>query len=482
MNYTEINRKRDLLRKAIERGTDFLFNVIEDGKAPAKKHDVEKPGIWTSAEILEFLLTNKVLPSYTLASQIDAIVDFILSKYDSISKGWGLTADDPAGSFSAITTGHCIYVLKLYLNVFVNAERKRSISGIISEAESSIISKQDGKKGFWNPGISSTSTVSTEMNYGKLFYSYHAYYGIKQIGNGSTFNTNSDKVIAARKKANIYFSDFADSLIKQAKANQTLNFNARATILGHAANLIQVLTDIDINGNSELLKELYSIVDSYDNEVCFTATTVPIYELPANSYNNFHLNTPFAVFFALLQSMDGVESLLKIADWYLNRQDARLHCWYFNDDCNSGIDTWSTCEALLVLSYTYTFCFEKHYERELLKVQAKYEHCDKCKNQIEGTLQTEIKNANKVIKKAKQSVIVSIAITIFSSLCAIVALIILSITKDEPWINVLITAVVIPAILQIVFFLKVPELPGLSEESKRILTMIDEQRDLESDR
>lgn len=478
MNYLEISHKRELFRKAIERGADFLFDAMEDGKAPAKKHDVEKPGIWTSTEILEFLLTNKALPSYSLANQIDAIIDFLISKYDASIRGWGLTAEDPPGSFSAITTGHCIYVLKLYLNAFVDTERKKHITKIISDAETTIISKQDARKGYWSPGPSSAKDVSTDMNYGKLFYSYHAYYGIKRIDDGTVFNANSDIVKAARKKANIYFSDFAYNIVKLVKSGQALNFNARATVLGHVANLIQVLADIDSSGNEALLNDLYEILDSYDDEVCFTATTVPIYELPANSYNNFHLNTPFAVFFALLSSNNGIKSLLKIADWYLDRQDPRVHCWYFNDDCNSGIDTWSTCEALLVLSYAYTFCYESYYKFELKQVQAKYEHCDSCKKKIEDTLQAETKIANQGMKKAKQSVLISVLITLFLSFCSIAALIVLSVVKDEPWINAIITAVIIPVILQVIFFLKIPEMPDLSQESKEVIAMIEEKKNL----
>lgn len=468
MNYAEINNKRNLLHKAIERGTDFLFNIMDGGKTPAKKHDVEKPGIWTSAEILEFLLTNNVLPSYSLATQIDAIVDFLISKYDDSAKGWGLTADDPAGSFSAITTGHCIYVLKLYLNTFVPTERKRHIIDIIKNAEASILAKQD-KKGFWIPETSTATVVSTDMNYGKLFYSFHAYYGIKKISNGTAFNT--DQVLAARKRANLYFTEFANSLVNKAKADRSPNFNSKATLLGHAANLIQVLSDIDVEGNTELLAELLIIVNSYD-DVFFTATTVQIFELPANSYNTFHINTPFAVFFALLAVPDSVTNLLKVVDWYLSRQDTRLHCWYYNDDCNSNIDTWSTCEALLVLSFAYTFCFENYYEGELLKVKAKYEHCDECKKKIENTLVVTTKTANRGIKKAKSGAIVSIIISIFSCVCAIISLVILSVIKNEPWINVIITAVVIPVILQIVFFLRMPELPELPEDIKNILATI----------
>ena len=474
MEYLEISNKRELFRKSIERGTDFLFNAMEDGRAPAKKHDVEKPGIWTSTEILEFLLTNKVLPSYSLSYQIDAIIDFLISKYDGSVKGWGLTAEDPTGSFSAITTGHCIYVLKLYLNAFLDTDRKRTISKVISEAETSIIAKQDSKKGFWSPGNESSESVSTEMNYGKLFYSYHAYYGIKRIGEGTIVNSNSDKINAARKKANIYFSDFAYNIVKLVNSSQSLNFNARATVLGHVANLIQVLADIDAKGNEALLNELYKILDSYDDEVCFTATTVPIYELPANSYNNFHLNTPFAVFLALLSSKNSAKGLLKIADWYLDRQDPRLHCWYFNDDCNSGIDTWSTCEALLVLSYAHIFCYESYYEFELKKVKEKYEQCEACKDTIKKTLKSEAQSANHSINGAKQSMIISIVISIFLSLCSIAALIILSVITEEPWINAIITAVVIPIILQIVFFLRIPEVPKLSEEAQNVISSIDE--------
>ncbi len=127
MDFKEVCQKRDYIRKAIEQGTSFLFSVTVEGWAPAKKHDVKTPGIWSSTEMLEFLLTNTVLPSYSIAKTIELLVDYIIGKYDESVSGWALTAVDPPGAFSAITTGHCIYVLKLYINRFTSDARKNQI-------------------------------------------------------------------------------------------------------------------------------------------------------------------------------------------------------------------------------------------------------------------------------------------------------------------------------------------------------------------
>lgn len=178
MEFQEISKTREYIRNAIEQGAYFLFSVTGKGGTPAKKHDVRSPGIWASAEMLAFLLTNKVLPSYSIANTIELIVDFIISEYDSSVSGWPLTADDPPKAFSAITTGYCIYVLKLYLNIYTTDARQERLLKIINDAETSILSAQDTEKGFWIPKTKLAS-VDTTMNYGKLFYSFHAYYGIK---------------------------------------------------------------------------------------------------------------------------------------------------------------------------------------------------------------------------------------------------------------------------------------------------------------
>lgn len=459
MDFREINIKREYIRNAIEQGTSFLFSATGEGVAPAKKHDVKSPGIWTSAEMLEFLLTNKVIPSYSISKTIELIVDYIISKYDNSISGWALTAFDPPGSFSAITTGHCIYVLKLYLNKFTADARKKQLLKIINDAETSILSAQDTDKGFW---IAKTKFVSvdTTMNYGKLFYSVHAYYGIKKV-NGYV-NDNTFRVANARKTANFYFVNFANSLIKEAYSDSEQDINSKATLLGHAANLIQVLSDIDAEGNSIILNKLHCLIKLFEESI-FTATTVQIYELPANTYNNFHMNTAFNVFFALINSIDGSEEILKIIDWYLKHQDPTLHCWYLGANSNSGIDTWSTCEALLILGYAYTYYFEEYYQGELIKVQKKYEYCDNCKKEQVETISSIAENVNMVTKKIKRFSITSTVITIFSVVCTVVAVLILSEVSNNRWLNIFSTVIIIPAVFQIASSIKLPDLSDIDK-------------------
>lgn len=459
MDYREICKKREYIRNAIEQGTSFLFSVTGEGVAPAKKHDVKSPGIWTSAEMLEFLLTNKVLPSYSIAKTIELIVDYIISKYDESVSGWALTASDPPGAFSAITTGHCVYVLKLYLNKFTTGARKKQLLKIIINAETSILSSQDTDKGFWIPKTNFAS-VDTIMNYGKLFYSIHAYYGIKQV-NGYE-NDNAYRVANARNKANFFFVSFANSLINEAYSNSELDINSKATLLGHAANLIQVLSDIDSEGNGIILNKLHSIIKLFEESI-FTTTSVQIYELPANTYNNFHMNTAFNVFFAQINSIDGSEEILKIIDWYLKHQDQTLHCWYLGANRESGIDTWSTCEALLVLGYAYTYYFEEYYQAELTKVQIKYENCDECKKEQAEVISSITENVNMVAKKIKRFSITSIVITIFSVTCAVAAVLVLSEVSNNRWLNLFSTVIVIPAIFQIAFSIKLPDLSDIDK-------------------
>jgi hypothetical protein len=459
MDFHDINQKRQYIRMAIEQGTSFLFSVTGEGVAPAKKHDIKSPGIWTSAEMLEFLLTNKVLPSYSIAKTIEQTVDYIISKYDETVSGWALPASDPPGAFSAITSGHCIFVLKLYLNKFTTDARRKQIIKIINNAETSILSAQDTEKGYWIPK-SSLASVDTAMNYGKLFYSVHAYFGIKKVSGYD--NDNSFRVANARKMANLYFVSFANSLIKEALSDSQQDINSKATLLAHAANLIQVLSDIDVEENGIILNKLLNIVHLFEESI-FTTTTVQIYELPANTYNNFHLNTAFNVFFALLNSVDGSEEIMKIIDWYLKHQDPTLHCWYLGANSNSGIDTWSTCEALLVLGYAYTYYFEEYYQVELAKVQERFEYCDECKREQNEAINSITENVNMAVKKIKRFSITSTVITIISVVCAVVAVLILSEVSNNRWLNLLSTVIVIPAIFQIASSIKLPDLSDIDK-------------------
>lgn len=464
MEYQEIGKTREYIRKAIEEGANFLFSVTGNAGVPAKKHDVKAPSIWTSAEMLEFLLINKVLPSYSIANTIDSMVDFLISKYDPSVSGWALTADDPPKAYSAITTGYCTYILKLYLNTYTTDARKEQLLKIINDAETSILAAQDSEKGFWIPK-SKLKSVDTNMNYGKLFYSVHAYYGIKNV-NGY-INNNSFRVANARKMANFYFLDFANNLIDKAYSISEQDTTSQTTLLGHAANLIRVLSDIDPDGNAIIINKLYDVVKKFKDST-FTTTSVQIYELPSNAYNNFHLNVAYNVFLALVDSIDHSEEILEITNWYLKQQDPNLHCWYLGANRNSGIDTWSTCEALVILSYAHNYYFEKYYQSELAKIQKKHYLLDGHKKEQVEAVNFIAENVNLITKKIKTFAITSTIITIISVVCTVVALLVLSEISNNRWLNLFSTVIIIPAIYQIAASFKLPDLSDIDKVQEYI--------------
>ena len=84
----EYQKTKNAIKKAVQTGTQFIFNCMVDGKVPSYSPSSRKFGLWPAAEMANFLISNQILPK-TCSSQIDFIIDFLLSKFKSFSDGTG---------------------------------------------------------------------------------------------------------------------------------------------------------------------------------------------------------------------------------------------------------------------------------------------------------------------------------------------------------------------------------------------------------
>lgn len=220
------------------------------------------------------------------------------------------------------------------------------------------------------------------------------------------------------------------------------------------------------------------------NSLLYSAPSVEISELPNSGYNKFSNNIPFDLYFAIKDNPDCVELARDIINWYLSDINTQFNCWFFP---GTNMNTWPTCEAILVLSNAHAFFFESALKQicnnELMRIKEKYKQCEECKGEITDYLVPQKeqfkKSMDKYVHKVKKTSGFSIAVTIFACVCAVAALITLSIILEQYWLNTLITVVIVPLILQIVFVVKIPEYSDkMQDEQEDILSKINEREDM----
>lgn len=463
----EFQKTKTDIKKAVLAGTQFIFNCMTDGKVPSYSPSSRKFGLWPAAEMANFLISNQILPK-TCSNQIDSIIDFLISKFKAFSDGtgaWHATVNGTREYYSSQTTGYCAYVLKLYYNEFLTNERKNKIKNIITQSEKYIISKQQDA-GFWTPCSSTSDTVGTDgINYADFFYSYHSYIGIKILPQYNYERSNI--VLSALSKAKGYFYKFADHLIQSYK-QQTLSDSAKIVLLSNISKVLQVLNDFDEENIKSVIAELHRIsLEIFDivNRNDFMSSAVTLDRLDTDSQRTYHNNTPFDVYFALREEKISAQNLLRVVDWYLNNQDAVKECWYLNADPNTNQSTWTTIEALLVLSDAYDMLSEELYlrefqslEDELKKNEAEKTALLKTKEQYKQEIEQYEQKLNLNIKKIKKQnkiwMGVSVGISIFISvICFVLFVCVVSIGMNpvlEKFIDVVIFSLVGNAIFQVI--------------------------------
>ena len=441
-----------------------------------------KYGIWPTTEFLEFLLTNNVIPSTPqIVDIIEKMVNFIVAKYNPKEQKWPFT-DVEGCDTSAITSGHCIYVLKLYISrQFVDNTKREKIKKIIKEAEATHIAdcRRDGS---WEI-LNGDDAVDDTLNYGRIFHTFNAWFGIKRVYGYSDDIANLQSV---RSRLSRYVINMSEKLIGEYERNKAQYRGAAlGALICNMAKVIQILNDYDDDDCVENKKRLLQIVlqvsreNDIRNDLLHSASSVEIKELPNTTYNTFKNNIPFDLYFAVCDAPECINVTQDIIKWYAdNKQKGNFWLWP-----GSHMNTWPTCEALLVLANAHEFFFEtaikQNCQEELDKTKEKYKQCEECKKTINNYLkplkERFEKSRKDYIGKVKGAIIRSIIITVFVSVCAIAALIALSIVLEQYWLNTLITVVIVPLILQIAFVLKIPEYNDIDESNKQeVLNVINE--------
>ena len=401
----ELLEKLEIIKRGIEEkvpeGAKFIFDCMDGGKVPSYHSRSNRFGLWPAAEMAHFLLTNHILPK-TCSQKIEQIIDFLISNFDEKVGAWPATINGTQTYFSAHMTGYCTYVFKLYFNDFLIDERKIQIESIINQAEKYLISKQM-EAGFWTPESTKGATPSPDgINYADFFYSYYAYFGIREVG-GYHRNSNTD-INNALDRAKKYFRKYAEILINQ-QIDETADQTER---MSNVSKLLQVLNDFDDKSLSDDIDKLHSISLQIFDKVkdSFATSSVLLDRLDDSAQKTYNNNTPFDVYFALRSDKYSLDNLLQVVKWYLDHQDVSEHCWHLRADPMTNTNTWTTIEAMMVLSDAYDFIAEDFYLREM-----EHNSCS-CKK----SLRSKNNDYKDEVKKIKISSIILISIAVVVSL------------------------------------------------------------------
>ena len=417
--------KRGIVEK-VPQGTKFIFGCMEGGKVPSDHSKSNRFGLWPAAEMAHFLLTNHILPK-TCSQRIEQIIDFLIDNFDKEVGAWPATINGTQVYFSAHITGYCTFVFKLYYNDFLTDDRKKEIRDIIKKAEAYLVSKQQ-EAGFWTPESTKGAAPSSDgINYADFFYSYYAYFGIREVsGYHRDSHTDINNSLDRAKK---YFRKYAETLI-----NQQSHINADlAECMSNVSKVLQVLNDFDDKSLSDDIDKLHSISLQIFDKVkdSFATTSVRLDRVDDGAQNMYNNNTPFDVYFALRSDKHSLDNLLQVVKWYLDHQDIDDHCWYLKASPMTKTNTWTTIEAMLVLSDAYDFLSEDFYLSEMQQIDSLHIELDTYKEEIvqkQKEQQSKFERDIRKVKKTNKTLLgLSVGFSIiFSIVCFVLFLLVVS--------------------------------------------------------
>lgn len=381
-----LNTKNNL-KNAIDSGTKFLYTLINEDKGILYHHeDSPCSGIWVTAEALEFLLTSKnISRTGTDFNNINSMVKFIVDSQNH-DGSWNVLKNGNGNEIaSSISTGHCVYALKLALctNYITNDNPFDRIYKAIKNGETWLLNncRQANNTTFWKTGVKqageSFEIDSEGLRIEFVFTTFYAMLGfVIPDGYISVIKENSfnDWVQEENEKDSIkkfimniinFFSCQATyfyNTYREKKLDINIFSQIASTISRIFGGLKFLGGKIEIEVENGLKKILLSNID----EAYYTsALRVEVDTVQENSasYNN---NTPFDIAIALF-NFDVEYSYIKpIVTKFLDEQKEDGF-WYLNFTSIPGkIKAWSTIEALMVIERALNYKQNTHLKNKVL--------------------------------------------------------------------------------------------------------------------
>lgn len=394
--------ERKAISDAILKGTSYLLSVQnDDGGIEFEDDNSERSGIWVTAEALEFFLTSQVVP-ITICEKIIDMINFLLNTQNA-DGSWNMlvqakqaTAQD---SPSIITTGHCIYVLKLAISDKYMPQAA-IINSAILKAERWLLNHkvEKGKKIYWVDGanINANPNKDVTARMETIFVSFYALMGLVPCTNGfGMLQSLSTSTIDILKKVKFFFEEEAEWFIDQYQnKKETISQSEYSKILSTLSRITNAIFMLDsvLNNNylNQVKNDLLSVISNGRKNACFT-TTISIGTISdpnefTKTYNN---NTPFDVSMILLKLEDDVQLIISILKEYINNQMSE-GSWYLNFSEVYKIKTWTTAEALICLEQAFekydiivTDAIEKYWKQKVFSIDTQLKKAEDEKSCLE---------------------------------------------------------------------------------------------------
>ncbi len=345
------------IEASIVKGAKYLLqSVNSDNGIKFEDEGSTRSGIWVTAEALEFFLTTRTL-SIVSFSQVQLLLEYILTQQRT-DGSWSILSQsrEKKDESSTISTGHCIYVLKLSIaDGFLKEEVKAKIIKAIKSGEDWLRSCCIDKTSYAFWGTKKIKSCDPNIDErSRIEFIFDSYYASMGLSNPRNYPENSQRDESIRRKAGNFFRIQAEWFVKHYLNILSKNeFEDLSNVTSTFCRLINVSEYFEFEIFDNSTKEgIIKIITKCNTPFTTTKVIVDTNTVKEQglTYTN---NTPFDLGMALLNMRSDINTLRIIIQTYIEKQDSINGFWLLNFSNAYKIKTWTTSEALLVLDKAF---------------------------------------------------------------------------------------------------------------------------------
>ena len=373
------------LKSSIDKGAKYLYGIMNNDNGLYYHNEKSScSGIWVTAEALEFLIPSKNLSREGLeVSKINSMVKFIVDAQNS-DGSWNVLKDNNGRiQPSSISTGHCIYALKLALSKnYVSKDNDfNKIHLAITQGEKWLLDnyRENNNEVFWKTGIKKAGeslNINTEgLRIEFVFTTFYALLGfvnpnkyldnlkrecfndwVEEVDESNPKNEVISKIVSFLNSQAVFFYN----TYRERELDSNVFSQISSTISRICGGLKHLNHRMDLEVENGLKKILLSnIHDSY-----FTSALRVNGDTVQDNTSTYNNNTPFDIAVAMF-NLDIEYSYIKpIIEKFLKEQKEEGF-WYLNfTPIPSEIKVWSTTEALMVLERALNYKQNTHLKKK----------------------------------------------------------------------------------------------------------------------
>jgi len=360
------------IETAIIKGAKYLLRSVNFDNGLYYENETSScSGIWTTAEALEFFLTTRTLPIVAYCDKIQPMLEYLLSTQRN-DGSWAEFSEQENKTqvSSTISTGHCVYALKLSLvGDFLEGPIKENITNAIAKGEnwlSKCCIEQNQYAFWWDIDVSNHSDINPNENEESRMKSiFCSFYSALGITNPYNFSSSSDKIEILKSKVCLFFKEQLNWFLdyygssKQSKAAKEKLLPNVVSILFWIVNIAEFFGRNNVYDDKTAQK-----IKKILNESIFNSHIIR--KIKINEEVEYIDNIPYHTAITLMNLQTNIDDLKNIIEGFLKEQQSDGF-WYGNFKNKYKVKIWSTSEALLVLEKSI-----HSYNRELVNLKDKY--------------------------------------------------------------------------------------------------------------